>query len=151
MCRHIGEALARSDLILQKSIRIPSIPTNVKMVETFLLEIYDEVGFEEDLLDRLMVSVTEVVNNAIIHGNKSDPGKFVSLSCYCSADKIDFSVRDQGGGFAPDQVPDPLNDQNLMKEGGRGLLIIKSMMDDVSFISNSDGMEVRLSVNRRSA
>ncbi len=121
------------------------------MVETFLLEIYDEVGFEEDILDRLMVSVTEVVNNAIIHGNRSDPGKYVSLSCSCSDEKIDFYVRDQGGGFAPDQVPDPLSDQNLMKEGGRGLLIIKSMMDDVSFISNSDGMEVRLSVNRGSA
>ena len=116
------------------------------MVEAFLLEIYEQAGFAEEVLDRVMVSITEVVNNAIIHGNNSDPGKYVTLTCTCSSDKLEFSVRDEGGGFAPDDVPDPLSDQNLLKEGGRGLLIIKSMMDDVRFVKSAEGMEIQLSI-----
>ena len=143
---HISEDAQRKNLIQQKSIRIPSIPTNIKMVETFLLELYEQEGFPEDVLDRVMVSITEVVNNAIVHGNRSDPGKYVTLTCKSSSDTLEFSVRDEGGGFTPDDVPDPLSDQNLMKEGGRGLLIIKSMMDDVRFVRTDEGMEIQLSI-----
>jgi serine/threonine-protein kinase RsbW len=118
-------------------------------VEAFLLEIHDLVGFEEDILDRIMISVTEVVNNSIIHGNGSDPDKTVMLECRCFDDHVEFTIRDQGGGFRPDEVPDPLDERNLLKEGGRGVLIVRAMMDEVEFTQTDSGMEVRLAVKRR--
>ena len=117
------------------------------MVESFLLEIHDAVGLDEDVLDRIMISVTEVVNNSIIHGNGSDPQKTVTLECRCMKNRIEFTVRDQGIGFHPEEVPDPLTDQNLLKEGGRGVLIVRAMMDEVEFKQTGSGMEVRLAIS----
>ena len=95
-----------------------------------------------------MISITEVVNNGIIHGNQSDPSKQVHLSCTCYDDRIDFVIRDEGQGFNPDDIPDPLDENNLLKEGGRGVLIVRSMMDDVRFHPTRDGMEVHLTISR---
>lgn len=137
-----------SDAILTKSISIPSIRTNVRLVEQFILELNDELLLEESVLDRIMISITEVVNNGIIHGNKAEPEKQVHLSCSCYDDRIDFLVRDEGSGFLPEDVPDPLDENNLLKEGGRGVLIIRAMMDAVEFRRGENGMEVFLSIRR---
>ncbi|MFA6234380.1 MAG: ATP-binding protein [Bacteroidota bacterium] len=121
------------------------------MVEAFVLELNDAMSLDESVLDRIMISITEVVNNAIIHGNKADAGKQVHLRCTCFDDRIDFTVRDEGEGFHPDSLPDPLHENNLLKEGGRGVLIIRSMMDTVEFRSGESGMEVFLSIRLDSA
>lgn len=113
-----------------------------------MLELNDALNLEESILDRIMISITEVVNNGIIHGNKADPNKLVHLSCTCYDDRIDFTVRDEGVGFFPDNLPDPLAESNLLKEGGRGVLIIRSMMDVVEFRQGETGMEVFLSIRR---
>ncbi len=133
---------------MNKVISIPSVRSNIRIVEAFVLELNDALDLEESILDRIMISITEVVNNGIIHGNKSDPKKQVHLSCTCYDDHIDFSVRDEGGGFHPDDLPDPLDENNLLKEGGRGVLIIRSMMDVVEFRQAENGMEVFLSIRR---
>lgn len=137
-----------SDAILTKSISIPSIRSNVRLVEQFILELNDALLLEESVLDRIMISITEVVNNGIIHGNKAEPGKRVHLSCTCYEDRIDFLVRDEGAGFLPEDVPNPLDEDNLLKEGGRGVLIIRAMMDAVEFRQGESGMEVFLSIRR---
>jgi serine/threonine-protein kinase RsbW len=136
-----------SALRLTKSISIPSIPSNVQLVERFLLELADLCGFTESVLDRIMISITEIVNNGIRHGNLCDPAKLVHLFCHCHDDRLVFIIRDEGDGFFPDDLPDPLDEHNLLKEGGRGVLIIRSMMDDVTFNKLDHGMEVRASIN----
>lgn len=135
-----------SDAILTKAIRIPSIRSNIRLVEQFILELNDEMQLEESVLDRIMISITEVVNNGIIHGNKADASKHVHLRCQCFPDRMDFFVRDEGRGFLPEDIPDPLDETNLLKEGGRGVLIIRAMMDDVEFRTLETGMEVFLSI-----
>lgn len=137
-----------SDLILSKSISIPSIPSNIKLVERFLLDLHDVVGLEESVLDRIMISITEIVNNGILHGNRCDPSKLVHVYCYCYQDRVDFTIQDEGDGFIPDELPDPLDENNLLKEGGRGVLIVKSMMDNVSFRKLDNGMEVHVTILR---
>lgn len=137
-----------SDAILTKQISIPSIRSNVRLVERFILELNDELGLEESVLDRIMISITEVVNNGIIHGNKADAAKLVHLSCSCYDDRLDFLVSDEGAGFLPENIPDPLDENNLLKEGGRGVLIIRAMMDRVEFRQGDEGMEVFLSIRR---
>ncbi|MBL0175044.1 MAG: ATP-binding protein [Ignavibacteria bacterium] len=132
---------------LTRSIRIPSIRSNIRDIEDFLLAIHDEVHFEESVLDRIMISVTEAVNNGIIHGNGANPEKFVELRCHCNDSHAEFIVRDEGEGFAPEEVPDPLDEQNLLKEGGRGLLIIRAMMDTVEFRPSETGMDMVLTIS----
>lgn len=133
---------------MKKEIRIPSVRSNIRLVEAFLLELNDALSLDESVLDRIMISITEVVNNGIIHGNKADESKHVHLSCVCYDDRLDFTVRDEGRGFHPDDLPDPLDENNLLKEGGRGVLIIRSMMDAVEFRGDEHGMEVFLSIRR---
>jgi serine/threonine-protein kinase RsbW len=121
------------------------------LVEAFLLDIHDALQLEESVLDRIMISITEVVNNGIIHGNNSDPEKMVFIGCACYDDRVEFTIRDEGHGFHPDDIPDPLHDSNILKEGGRGVLIVRSMMDAVRFRQTDEGMEVHLSISRNSA
>jgi serine/threonine-protein kinase RsbW len=131
---------------LTKTISIPSLRSNIRLVEQFILELNDELQLEESVLDRLMISITEVVNNGIIHGNGANADKHVHLRCECFADRLDFFVRDEGPGFLPENIPDPLDETNLLKEGGRGVLIIRAMMDTVEFRRLESGMEVFLSI-----
>jgi serine/threonine-protein kinase RsbW len=137
-----------SELILTKSISIPSIPSNIKLVERFLLDLHDSVGLEESVLDRVMISITEIVNNGILHGNQCNPAKLVHITCYCYTDSLEFVIRDEGDGFIPDELPDPLDENNLLKEGGRGVLIVRSMMDEVTFRKIDTGMEVHANIAR---
>lgn len=145
---HQTEGSLLNTLILTKTISIPSIPANIKLVERFLMEIQDTVHLEDSVMDRVMISITEVVNNGIVHGNHSDPTKHVHITCHCYEDRLDFIVSDEGEGFRPDDIPDPLDERNLLKEGGRGVLIVRSMMDKVSFHLGSTGMEIHLSIRR---
>jgi serine/threonine-protein kinase RsbW len=130
--------------VLNRSIQFPSLRANIRNVETFLIGLCDELHINADLMDRIMISVTEAVNNAIIHGNKSDPTKMVELSCACDGQWLRFCVRDEGPGFVPDTIPDPRFSDNLLKEGGRGVLIIRAFMDSVEFRRLETGMEVCL-------
>ncbi len=144
----IQEGSNLSNAVMTKSISIPSIRSNINLVEAFILEIHDAMVLEESVLDRIMISITEVVNNGIIHGNQSDPEKNVHITCTCFDDRVEFVIRDEGTGFQPEDIPDPLAEPNLLKEGGRGVLIVRSMMDHVDFNQTAEGMEVHLSIRR---
>jgi serine/threonine-protein kinase RsbW len=80
------------------------------------------------------LALREALNNAVLHGNRLDPGKLVHVYCRCELGKgVSIVVRDQGKGFDPNAIPDPLAVENLRAENGRGILLMKSQMDDVSF------------------
>ena len=80
------------------------------------------------------LALREALNNAVLHGNRLDPGKLVHVYCRCESGKgVSIVVRDQGKGFDPNAIPDPLAAENLRAEDGRGILLMKSQMDDVSF------------------
>jgi len=105
--------------------------------------------FEDDALVWMEVAVRESVINAIKHGNRSDPQKQVFVEFTTrpegQADELVISIRDQGEGFEPDELPDPLAPENLLKSSGRGIFFMRSFMDDVRIDRASEGgMEVRL-------
>jgi serine/threonine-protein kinase RsbW len=105
--------------------------------------------FEDDALVWMEVAVRESVINAIKHGNRSDPQKQVVVEFTTrpavQPDELVISIRDQGEGFDPDALPDPLAPENLLKSSGRGIFFMRSFMDDVSIERASEGgMEVRL-------
>lgn len=93
-----------------------------------------EVGLDDDAIHWVSVAVRESVANAIKHGNQGDADKkvFVDFSAtFGAAPALSITVRDQGAGFDPDAVADPLAPENLLKGSGRGIFLIRSFMDEV--------------------
>ena len=103
-------------------------------------------GLDEDQLFDVSVAVRESVVNAIKHGNHNDQSKRVVVEfATIPRDYMSICVADQGEGFDPEDVPDPLSPENLMKGSGRGILFMRNYMDDVSLRRIEEGgMEVRM-------
>ena len=115
---------------------------NIRQVEPFLRSVHriDEMG--EKRFHDLLVSLTEAVNNAIIHGNKCDPEKPVMIDIESTPKQITCVIHDHGGGFDPADIPDPRLPENLLNEGGRGVFLIRHLSDSVEFSATNNGMAV---------
>ena len=123
---------------------IQSNPKNIGKVESFLKKVNKSIHLDEIQFHKLMVSMTEAVNNAIVHGNKSDPTKRVLMKCEHLPGWLLFIIEDQGRGFRIDAVANPLKKKNLLKESGRGIFLMRTLMDKVEFQQTAGGLEVRL-------
>jgi serine/threonine-protein kinase RsbW len=117
-------------------------PQQIAKVEKFLLKAKRLAHLDEDQFNKLLIATTEAVNNSIIHGNKRDSTKNVTLTCIVNNAAIVIRVHDEGEGFEHDSLPDPLAVENLLREHGRGVFLIRSMMDDVTFEKTNGGSDV---------
>jgi serine/threonine-protein kinase RsbW len=122
------------------------MPSDVKAISPLLdrvIRLIEEsrcVAGEEMAVE---LALREALNNAVVHGNRLDPGKLVQVYCRCELGKeLSLIVRDQGIGFDPDGIPNPLALENLQAEHGRGILLMRSQMDAVSF--ERGGTEVHM-------
>jgi serine/threonine-protein kinase RsbW len=105
------------------------------------------VGLDDDALHWVSVAIRESVINAIKHGNKSDAGKhvFVEFETGAAERQLAIRVRDEGEGFDPETVANPLDPENLLKSSGRGIFLIRNFMDDVRLQRAPEGgMEIRM-------
>jgi serine/threonine-protein kinase RsbW len=118
---------------------VPSLPEQIQRVEEKCEEMADLAGFVEDERDSFAIAVTEMVANAIYHGNKSNPQKTVRIRFMLSPGKVTVFITDQGKGFNPAAVPNPLLPENLLKDNGRGIFIVRSMMDSVEYRFEPEG------------
>jgi serine/threonine-protein kinase RsbW len=125
-------------------LTMASTPKNIGRIEKFLAKISRSVPMDEIQLHKLMVSLTEAVNNAIIHGNKADPRKKVAIQCELLPGWLLIMVNDEGRGFKPEGVKNPLKKENLMRENGRGIFLMRTLMDRVEFGKIKSGYQVRL-------
>ncbi len=114
-------------------IKIPSIKENVSVVESFIENVGEKIRIEETIYGNVLVSVTEAVNNAIVHGNKEDKNKKVRLGLKQNKKSVRFIVEDEGMGFDHNTLPDPTNPKNIEKVKGRGIFLIKSLSDKTTF------------------
>ena len=114
-------------------VKIPSIKENVSVVESFIENVGEKIRIEETIYGNVLVSVTEAVNNAIVHGNKEDKNKKVRLGIKQNKKSVRFIVEDEGMGFDHNTLPDPTNPKNLEKVKGRGIFLIKSLSDKTTF------------------
>ncbi len=105
----------------------------LEVVQTVLAQVSALVGFDEDAAHYLSVAVRESVVNAMKHGNKMDEAKRVEVSFTMRARELEVMIHDDGAGFDPDTVPDPLAPENLLKAYGRGIFFMRQFMDDVSY------------------
>ncbi len=121
---------------------IPSSRKNIHLVEEFFRSTNKAYNLPEEKLHALLVSVTEAVNNGIIHGNKNDESKYVTLKTSIKGKMLTVKVKDEGKGFKPDEISNPLQEENLLNTGGRGVFLMKAFMHSVSY--NAKGNEVTM-------
>jgi len=123
-------------------IEIPSLSENIRIVESFIDNVKDRFNIDDDIYGNIMVSVTEAVNNAIKHGNKSDKNKNVVLSVVCEENLMKFIIEDEGEGFDVESLPDPTAPENLDKLSGRGIFLMKHLADEVKHLDNGTKTEL---------
>ena len=126
---------------------IESNPKLVLRVEGFLEKVNKRLHLDEMKYNKLLVATTEAVNNGIIHGNKRDPNKKVTLTFEVGDSLLTVRVGDEGPGVDPTTLPDPLAEENLLRENGRGVFLMRSLMDEVEFNHSSHGSEVIMRMN----
>lgn len=126
-------------------ISLPSKTEYLATVNRVTEEIADHVGLGEDDKNSVATSVIEAATNAIQHGNRNDPAKTVRVRFVITPSRLEVTITDQGRGFDPRDVDDPLKPENMLRERGRGIFIIRSFMDGVRFSYRANrGMSVSL-------
>lgn len=136
--------LVKKNQSIKKTVQLPSELESLEKIEKISEEISEEAKLSSNLKDNLAIAVTEVVGNAIVHGNHEDPDKTVSIDFEILEDRVIITVKDQGKGFNPDCVEDCLDPENLMKESGRGIFILRSLMDDLQIKPSENGTTVEM-------
>ena len=115
------------------TIDIASRVEMLETVQTVLGHVTSLVGFDEDAAHYMSVAVRESVVNAIKHGNQHDEDKRVSVVFTIHPAALEVKVQDQGAGFDPEAVPNPIAEENLLKAYGRGIFFMRSFMDEVDY------------------
>ena len=114
-------------------ISIPSLIDNIQVIESFIDNAKEEFEINDDLYGNIMISVTECISNAIVHGNQSNPDKMVHLQLYMEPGLLRCSIEDEGMGFDFSNLPDPTEPENIEKIGGRGIFLMRHLSDEVKF------------------
>jgi serine/threonine-protein kinase RsbW len=136
---------------MDRQLTIPSNPAAISEVEAFLSAVAAEAGLSEDHAGDLIIAGTEAVNNAILHGNASRPELTVRIQARLEAGEgprvLQLIVDDHGGDFRPARLEgvDPTDPEHLLDESGRGLLIIRHLMDEVRIETGRPGTRVVMS------
>jgi serine/threonine-protein kinase RsbW len=130
---------------LLQTLTIKSTYEEVERVEQLLNTLQQELGFNDEFYARLMLSVSEAATNGILHGNKLDESKTVEINAYQDNGKLIFETKDQGAGFDPDDIPDPLAEENLLKTSGRGVFLMEEYADGVDY--SEGGTKLKLTFN----
>jgi serine/threonine-protein kinase RsbW len=138
MSRSSRNSSGKSESVKIKSknnqITIPSSLNYLPEVDEYVEGKLRKLGVDENKLADIAISVTEAVTNAVVHGNKNDLKKKVFIKLEADTSRVEITVEDEGNGFDPESIQNPIEEGNLLKEVGRGVFILKSLMDKVDFI-----------------
>jgi serine/threonine-protein kinase RsbW len=124
------------------TLQLPSVLESITELETLIEAIADKYKVSEDTFGNMMTCLNEVVNNAIVHGNKLDPDKKVIVNVEIEPKRITWTITDEGPGFDYVHLADPTAAENIENLSGRGVFIVKMLADQCVF--NAAGNEVEL-------
>ena len=117
---------------------LPSALSLMHIVLEYLLKRVEKLGVCKPEQTNLFVALDEAFVNAIKHGNKYDPHKLIRVTADVSPSEAKFTIEDEGDGFDINNIPDPLDPENLFKTSGRGVLFIHNIMDEVTYNSRGN-------------
>jgi serine/threonine-protein kinase RsbW len=129
-------------VITGDTIVVPSNTEHLADVDLFIEGTLRGYGAQESVIADIAISVSELVNNAILHGNRSAPDKDVTVRISREDSSVRISVADQGKGFNPEVIENPIEDDNLLKEVGRGIFIVRALMDSVDIAATAHGTTI---------
>ncbi|MEL7585778.1 MAG: ATP-binding protein [Prolixibacteraceae bacterium] len=132
---------------MRNRITIPSDFSYLKDVEIFIQELLEGAHVSEFISGYINLCICESVSNAIYHGNNQDLKKNVTIFAECKDEFLIVEVRDEGKGFDYINLPDPTLSENLRKEGGRGLFIIRNLVDQLVFKNNGSVIQLTFKLN----
>ena len=130
------------------SLVLASALPSVERVEEAAEKLALEAGFDGETASHISMVCREAAVNAVLHGNRCDPAKHVTASFELSEDALTVRVADQGEGLDPDALRDPLAPENLLRTSGRGIFLMRALMDEVHFRQLNPGNEITL-IKRR--
>jgi serine/threonine-protein kinase RsbW len=128
-------------------LEIESDPNNLITVEEFVNYFARDIGLNEEQIAALLLAVTEASTNAIIHANKCNVNKMVKVDVSIDDSLLTVKITDEGEGFDPSDIPDPTQPENLLKDSGRGVYLMKIYMDDLKYNVTPEGTETILTMN----
>lgn len=129
------------------SKEIASDPELLPEVESFFEKIADDLQLTDQQRNCLTLSAAEAVSNSIVHGNKLDKNKKVAITVNTNESNIEIRFKDEGEGFVPEEVPDPTAPENILKDSGRGIHIMKSFLQELKYNFTPNGTETILIMN----
>lgn len=132
-------------------ITISSRFENIELVQVVAEHLCECAGLDEDGSHWIGMAVREGVANAIKHGNRLDLSKKVRAVLVLDGEQLVITIHDEGGGFNPTEVSDPLSPQNLMKTSGRGIFYMRTFMDEVGYDFAEQGTTLKLVKNLAAA
>jgi len=139
--------MAEHDRVAAQTVEelLESTLESVDQAEETVLRVATGMGFDEDDRHRIGIAVRECMVNAVVHGNRYHSRKKVHLTVSRMAERLEIVVGDEGGSFDVSKLPDPLADENLLRQSGRGLLMMKAFMDEFEVRPREpQGTEVRM-------
>jgi serine/threonine-protein kinase RsbW len=122
--------------------------SSVDPVEAKAEQLAREAGFDEDTSSQIAMVAREATINAILHGNKRDPAKQVYASFELNDEALSIRIADEGAGLDPDTVPDPCAPENILRGSGRGIFLMRAIMDEVHFHQLNPGTEIQMIKHR---
>ncbi len=128
-------------------IKITSCPSEIGKLEHYVQQVSDRFNINQEKYPDILISLTEAVNNAIIHGNCNDKSKCVDIVSRYTEGIVVFSISDQGEGFDPSQVADPREAECIEQDGGRGVLIMKELCDKIHYKDNGSTVELAFNLD----
>lgn len=131
---------------MEKMLNIPSKIENLRIVEKAVDEISAEYNLSSELYGNVLIATIEAANNAILHGNRLDEKKNVSIRFKMDDKFLTIVVKDQGEGFDYTHIPDPTAPENLEKINGRGVFLMERLSDKISFSDNGSKVELQFNI-----
>jgi len=125
---------------MYKKIQIESRKGSLRIVENVIDEVMKNIGISQENYGKILVATLEAVNNAIIHGNNSNPDKSVDVEIAFENSELNIKVSDEGIGFRPDQVPDPTVPKNIEALNGRGVFLMSKLADEINFSTKGNAV-----------
>jgi serine/threonine-protein kinase RsbW len=129
-------------------LKLKSSPCQIAFLQSYVETLRSEYRLPQEVHDNILISLTEAVNNAIIHGNKADDSKYVKINCEDQSSKVIISISDEGPGFNPNKVSDPTLQENLECCGGRGVYIMKELSDTIEFLDEGRTVQMHFLIAR---
>lgn len=124
-------------------LKLTSKPGSISKVQPFVEKLVSRYKICPNTKSSILISLTEAVTNAIVHGNRADESKTVQVRLNKQKDRLSFRVSDEGNGFDYKNLPDPTAPENILKCGGRGVFLMHQLSDGVRFFDDGRTVEVQ--------